>query len=170
MKTLTEIFTPEELESMTRPLGAATAPPATYYTSPELYELEREHIFRKEWLWVGHAQDVREPGSYFTFEYAGEPILVTRDKTGQLNAFSNVCRHRGAIVAEGAGTCKSFSCPYHTWTYGHDGKLLGAPAMDGVENFAPGSRPMSPARWDSRRSRSRPRSSLGTGTPSISPY
>ncbi len=135
MNTLTEIFTPAELESMTRPLGEAKAPPAIYYTSPELYELEAEHIFRKEWLWVGHAQDVRDPGSFFTFEYAGEPILVTRDKAGQLNAFSNVCRHRGAVVAEGAGTCRTFTCPYHSWTYGLDGKLLGAPEMDGVENF-----------------------------------
>lgn len=138
MRTLAGIFTPAQLESMTRPLGEALAPPAAYYTSTDLYELEAEHIFRREWLWVGHAQDVRAPGSYFTFEYAGEPILVTRDEAGQLHAFSNVCRHRGAIVAEGAGTCRSVTCPYHAWTYGLDGKLLGAPAMDGVADFDPG--------------------------------
>jgi nitrite reductase/ring-hydroxylating ferredoxin subunit len=67
--------------------------------------------------------------------YDREPILVTRDQSNRLHAFSNVCRHRGAIVASGAGNCRSFPCPYHKWTYGLNGKLLGAPAMDGVKNF-----------------------------------
>ena len=135
MTSLTDILTTAELESMTRPLGRALAPPATYYTSEDLYQLEVEHIFRKEWLWAGHTQDVRNPGDYFTFEYAGEPMLVSRDKQGQLHAFSNVCRHRGAIVADGAGTCSSFTCPYHSWTYGLDGRLMGAPEMRNVECF-----------------------------------
>ena len=135
MNSLTAIFTSSEIDAMTRPLGKAMAPPAKYYTSQDLYDLEVEHIFRREWIWVGHAQDVRHPGDYFTFDYAGEPVLVARDKTGRLNAFSNVCRHRGAIVAEGAGNCRSFTCPYHAWTYGLDGELLGAPEMNGTANF-----------------------------------
>ncbi len=135
MKCLTDIFTQAELDSMRAPLEEAAPPPAAYYTSPDLYELEREHIFRKEWLWIGHADQVKQPGDYFTFLYDNEPILVTRDQSHQLHAFSNVCRHRGAIVASGEGNCRSFACPYHKWTYGLNGKLLGAPAMHGVKDF-----------------------------------
>ena len=135
MTTLTDILTPGEIASMLRPLHEASAPPPAYYTSPELYALEMEHIFLKEWLWVGHAEDVRHPGDYFTFTYASEPILVTRDHVGELHAFSNVCTHRGAIVASGAGNKKLFTCPYHTWSFGLDGALRSAPCMDEVKDF-----------------------------------
>lgn len=137
MATITDILTRDEIAAMTRPLESASAPPPAWYVSPELYALEKEHIFLKEWLWVGHAQDVAKPGDFITFTYADEPILVTRDQAGELHAFSNVCRHRGAIVAHGSGTCRSFTCPYHSWTYGLDGELLGAPEMNGVEKFDP---------------------------------
>ena len=87
MKTLSEILTGTELAAMTRPLAEASPPPAAYYTSQDLYDLEMKHIFHKDWLWVGHADDVRKPGDYFTFTYAMEPILVTRDQTGLLHDF-----------------------------------------------------------------------------------
>ena len=135
MKTIFEIFTEAQLESMTRPLEEAAPPPAAYYTSQDLYDLEMQYIFRKDWLWVGHAEHVTNPGDYFTFTYANEPVLVTRDQTGELRAFSNVCRHRGAVVASGEGNCRSFPCPYHKWTYGLNGKLLGAPTMSEVKAF-----------------------------------
>ena len=149
MKTLSEILTGAELKAMTRPLAEAAAPPAAYYTSQDLYDLEMKHIFHKDWLWVGHADDVKKPGDYFTFTYAMEPILVTRDQTGQLHAFSNVCRHRGAIIAAGEGNCRSFACPYHKWTYGLNGKLLGAPTMNEVEGFDGSQYGLTPLRVES---------------------
>jgi choline monooxygenase len=151
VKTLTDIFTEVELESMTRPVEEAAPPPAAYYTSKDLYDLEMKYIFHKEWLWVGHAEDVKNPGDYFTFTYANEPVLVTRDVAGQLHAFSNVCRHRGAIVASGAGNCRSFPCPYHKWTYGLNGRLLGAPTMNEVKGFDPfqyGLNPLKVENWE----------------------
>ena len=151
MKTLTDIFTEAELESMTRPVEEAAPPPAAYYTSQDLYDLEMKYIFHKEWLWVGHAEHVKNPGDYFTFTYANEPVLVTRDVAGQLHAFSNVCRHRGAIVASGAGNCRSFPCPYHKWTYGLNGRLLGAPTMNEVKGFDPsqyGLNPLKVENWE----------------------
>jgi phenylpropionate dioxygenase-like ring-hydroxylating dioxygenase large terminal subunit len=149
MKTLTDILGREDLESMLRPLDEATPPPAAYYTSQDLYDLEIRNIFHKEWLWVGHSQDVRNPGDYFTFTYANEPVLVTRDQAGELHAFSNVCRHRGAIVAAGQGTCRSFACPYHKWTYGLNGKLLGAPTMNEVKGFDPSQYGLTPLKVES---------------------
>ena len=135
MTTLINILTAAEIAAMTRPLETAFAPPPAWYTSPELYALEMKRIFLKEWLWVGHAEDVKNPGDFFTFTYANEPILVTRDQASELRAFSNVCTHRGAIVASGVGNRKLFTCPYHTWSFGLDGALRAAPCMDEVEDF-----------------------------------
>jgi phenylpropionate dioxygenase-like ring-hydroxylating dioxygenase large terminal subunit len=129
------IFRAQDLERMRRPLEQAAPPPAYYYTSPELYELEVRNIFLKEWLWVGHVEQVQQPGDYFTFTVVNEPLVVVRDHGGELRAFSAVCRHRGAVVAAGAGNCKAFSCPYHSWTYALSGKLIGAPEMEKVQGF-----------------------------------
>src|SRR6266851_5496998 len=111
MKRLSEILSKNDIEAMRRPLEQAAPPPAPYYRSQDFYDLEMEHIFRKEWLWIGHADQVKNPGDYFTFTYATEPILVVKDQAGELHAFSNVCRHRGAILASGSGNCRSFPCP-----------------------------------------------------------
>jgi phenylpropionate dioxygenase-like ring-hydroxylating dioxygenase large terminal subunit len=150
MSIVTDILTPAEIAAMTRPLESAFAPPPAWYTSPDLYALEMEHIFMHEWLWVGHAEDVSKPGDYFTFTYADEPILVTCDQTGELHAFSNVCTHRGAILASGAGNRNRFTCPYHTWGFGLDGALRAAPCMDEVKDFdwaQHGLRPLKVESW-----------------------
>jgi choline monooxygenase len=68
-------------------------------------------------------------------EIAGEPVVVTRAKDGGLHAFSNVCRHRGAVIAEGCGQANVLRCPYHAWTYALDGRLLGQPEFEGVEDW-----------------------------------
>jgi len=85
------------------PLPRARHLPGHFYTSPEIYALEKEKIFRKEWLCVGRMEEIERPGDYLTFRVADEPLLVCRDENGQLNAFYNVCRHRGTEVACGRG-------------------------------------------------------------------
>ena len=117
------------------PLPQARHLPGYFYTSPEIYALEKEKIFRKEWLCVGREEEIERPGDYLTFRVADEPLLVCRDEHGQLNAFYNVCRHRGTEVACGRGNAKSFSCPYHAWTYNLKGRLVGAPHTKEIENF-----------------------------------
>ncbi|HZP41784.1 MAG TPA: aromatic ring-hydroxylating dioxygenase subunit alpha [Candidatus Binatia bacterium] len=129
------IFTKAELEAMRRPLDEATSPPAAYYLSPAFHALEVERIFMKEWLWAGHEAQLPQPGAYFTITLAGEPVLVTRDLGGELHAFSAICRHRGAVLATGEGTCRAFECPYHGWTYSPKGELLIAPDMHEVKGF-----------------------------------
>ena len=109
--------------------------PGWMYTSPEIFELETERLFLKEWLAVGRLEELANPGDYLTFDIVDEPIVVTRGKDGQLHAFSNVCRHRGAKVVEGRGSTRAFSCPYHGWTYDIAGKLIQTTFTDDVEGF-----------------------------------
>jgi phenylpropionate dioxygenase-like ring-hydroxylating dioxygenase large terminal subunit len=99
------------------------------YTSEELLELEHERIFAKEWACVGRADELPLPGDYMTTVIGKAPVIVNRRSDGSLGAMLNVCAHRLAGVAAGKGNTPRFSCPYHGWTYGEDGKLLFAAHM-----------------------------------------
>ncbi|HYM73563.1 MAG TPA: SRPBCC family protein [Stellaceae bacterium] len=102
--------------------------PVTDYTCPKQAERERELFFRKGAFNVGLSALLPKPGDWMTHDYSGVPILLSRDREGKLGAFLNVCRHRGARVAEGSGSGqKDFSCPYHGWCYGLDGTLTARP-------------------------------------------
>jgi len=101
-----------------------------FYTSPEIFSLDLERVFFRDWLYVGHVSQVPQPGDFLNFQIGDESILITRANEGQVNAFFNVCRHRGArIVQESCGHAAAFRCPYHSWTYGLDGSLKAAPGM-----------------------------------------
>ena len=117
------------------PVEHAQAMPSAYYTSDAFTQLEEEHIFRKEWVCLGRADEVAAPGQYYTTSLVGEPLLVTCSKDGEISVLSNVCRHRGNIVASGSGNKSRFSCSYHAWTYDLKGQLVGAPHMQDVEGF-----------------------------------
>ncbi len=117
------------------PFTQAHAMPKSVYTSPEFLQQEQEHIFSKDWLSAGRADTLKEPGDYLTMQIAGEPIIILRDRDGQLRGLSNVCRHRMSTLLEGRGHVRSIVCPYHAWTYNLDGTLRGAPAMTLNEDF-----------------------------------
>ncbi|MBL8229953.1 MAG: Rieske (2Fe-2S) protein, partial [Bryobacterales bacterium] len=108
-------------------LAHASTMPARWYRDPAMLPLELEKVFASTWQAVGHSADVREPGSYFACECAGEPMIIARGEDGVLRAFSNVCRHRASLIAEGKGVCRVLRCPYHGWTYKLDGSLYAAP-------------------------------------------
>ncbi|HEY8217280.1 MAG TPA: aromatic ring-hydroxylating dioxygenase subunit alpha [Acidimicrobiia bacterium] len=100
-------------------------------TSPEVYELEREAIFRRTWLNVGRVEQLPKVGSYFTKELdaAGTSIVIVRSSDDEVRAFHNICRHRGNKLVwqdfpleETSGTCRQFTCKYHGWRYGLDGQ------------------------------------------------
>lgn len=110
--------------------------PASAYRDPQIWEQERASIFLREWVPVARIHDVPEPGSYLAIDVAGEPVLIVRDKDGTIHALSNVCRHRGMLLAKGAGKSSRIVCPYHLWTYGLDGALIGAPSMEGSQRFS----------------------------------
>jgi phenylpropionate dioxygenase-like ring-hydroxylating dioxygenase large terminal subunit len=113
---------------------AATLPPEIY-TSAEFLDFEAEALFMKEWLCVGRAERIPEVGDWFTVTLVDEPIIVSRDKQGDVQAMSAVCQHRSMQVCEGEGNGTTFKCPYHHWNYALDGRLLGAPAMERTEAF-----------------------------------
>ncbi len=118
------------------PLERASTIPNAWYTSPEVYALERDAVFARSWQMVGRAEQVAQPGQFLTADIAGEPVLVVRNEAGTLNAFFNVCRHRAArVCTDECGTATKLRCHYHGWTYDLSGNLRGVPEFDGVEDF-----------------------------------
>ncbi|MSP51100.1 MAG: aromatic ring-hydroxylating dioxygenase subunit alpha [Alphaproteobacteria bacterium] len=107
------------------------------YTSLEILEREKERLFLKDWLCVGRVEEFKQAGDYRAMRLFEEPVLIVRDERGTLNAFSNVCLHRGVEVAAGSGNVKEFMCPYHGWLYDWEGRLVGAPYMKEAEGFDP---------------------------------
>jgi choline monooxygenase len=109
--------------------------PFAWYRDEEALRRERASIFARSWQYGGRAEQVAEPGSYLTTDAGGIPLLVTRTAEGELRAFLNVCRHRGAILTEGCGRRETIQCHYHAWTYGLDGALRAAPRSDREAGF-----------------------------------
>jgi Rieske 2Fe-2S family protein len=109
-----------------------------YFASPEIFALEQDRIFSKQWVLVGHQSQVAQAGEYFTVEIAQESLIIVRDKHGAIQGFYNVCRHRGSRLIEDRNgqLTVGIQCPYHAWTYALDGRLRGAPHMDDVPGFS----------------------------------
>ncbi len=102
--------------------------PAWTYRDADFYALEKERIFRPSWQVVCHDSDIPNAGDWFTLDYIGESVLVIRGDDGAVRAFTNVCRHRGSRLVDGAQGCaKKLVCPYHAWVYEKDGRLSGVP-------------------------------------------
>jgi phenylpropionate dioxygenase-like ring-hydroxylating dioxygenase large terminal subunit len=100
--------------------------PAAAYTDPAVFAREKAEIFMKLPLLAALTAEMPNPGDYKAMELVGKPILITRKSDGTVAAMMNVCAHRGMILKpEGHGNAKRFICPYHAWTYGNDGKLIG---------------------------------------------
>jgi phenylpropionate dioxygenase-like ring-hydroxylating dioxygenase large terminal subunit len=95
------------------------------YSCRERAALERDRLFRDRPIFMGLSTRLPKPGDYLTEDVAGMPVLLTRGADGEVRAFANICRHRGAPVAQGCGNVRAFVCPYHGWTYDPEGKLLG---------------------------------------------
>ena len=132
--------------------GAMTLP-GQFYTSPEIFQLEIEKIFLKQWICAGREERIPEPGDYFVRTIGTESVIVVRGRDGKVRAFHNLCRHRGTrLCEERAGQFKNaIRCPYHAWAYGFDGSLLAAPSMDAIVGFEKADYPLHPvavAHWE----------------------
>ena len=112
--------------------------PADAYTNEAFWAFEKQAIFAREWLCVGHVNEVRNPGDQLPLEIMGEPIIMVRDESGAVRVLSAICQHRGHPIFSGLATrpdgapclnARSLICPYHNWVYGLDGRLIGAPSM-----------------------------------------
>ena len=115
--------------------AARTEPPADFPNLPDIpagryidqrfFELEKEHLWRKSWLFAAHIDEVPDPGCYMLWENAGQPVIIVHGDDGQIYAHYNTCRHRGApVVTEKKGRRSRLTCRYHGWTYTHQGELV----------------------------------------------
>jgi choline monooxygenase len=102
----------------------------------------------KVWNFIGRADHIQNPGDFYTLDFVGVPVIVARDRDGELRAYANSCRHRGAKIVEGEGSARAFVCPYHGWTYGLDGKLIAAPEMERTKGFDPSCYGLKPIRLE----------------------
>jgi len=122
------------------PLERGRALPPRFYTDPGLYKLELNRIWQRSWLYVGRLEDLLSPGDWIAAELVGESIMIVRGADGNLRALSRVCPHRFMDILGDAdarnGSAKGFTCPYHSWSFGLEGKLTGAPLMGKSELFA----------------------------------
>jgi methanesulfonate monooxygenase large subunit len=101
------------------------------YTDQTTFQLERERIFYRVWNFVCHESEIAAPGDFVTTTVAGQPIIICRNKNGDIKAFYNTCRHRAAqVVPEPRGHKRNFVCFYHLWAYDLDGQLMNAPEAD----------------------------------------
>lgn len=120
------------------PATSYTLPAWMYYDEQTLNE-ETHGIFTKSWIYVAHISELAEPGQYVTAEIAGQRIYVILTAKGELKGFFNVCQHRGHSLLRGKGRARNLLvCPYHSWSYDHDGALRAAPNCEHVEGFDKG--------------------------------
>ncbi len=128
-----------DLDHCTDPVATARLLPREVYTSEEFWRFEKEAIFYREWLCVGHVREVPEPGDQLPLTVAGEPVVLLRDLSGDVRVMSAVCQHRGHPIFDGVAEKKTDTgcliknkrmvCPYHNWQYELDGRLVAAPSM-----------------------------------------
>ena len=131
------ILTADELASVRREYRAASLLPARTYQDPAVLDWEREHILQRDWLAVGRAEEVPEPGSFLVRDVLGESVLLVRGRDDEIRAFYNVCRHRGTAVEEReCGKAVRFQCPYHAWIYELDGSLVRAKHTEDLDDFS----------------------------------
>ncbi len=141
MQIYPELTTPERLRehlaAVDSDFNRSTGIPPACYADDGLLELERRAIFHEGWVVLGRADRWPNSGDYSALDIAGVPLIVLRNKAGDLRAFANSCRHRGSVLLEGSGQCNKIKCPFHWWTYDLDGRLKVYPRMENAVDFDP---------------------------------
>jgi choline monooxygenase len=122
---------------MSQTTKAAYKLPAEAYFDQAWFDKEKLNVFAGSWLFAGLASELPEPGCYKTLSVGFDELMIVRDRTGNLNAFHNTCRHRGARLVSGHGKRSTFVCPYHRWGYGLDGNLRGIPKREQFGDLDP---------------------------------
>jgi phenylpropionate dioxygenase-like ring-hydroxylating dioxygenase large terminal subunit len=117
------------IEHSTLEVGEAVGLPPAAYTSEEFFAFERAAIFERSWLYLCHESELTAPGASIRATVLGEPVIATRTGDGTIHAMSAVCQHRGHTLCQDDVNDRHIRCPYHSWTYALDGRLVGAPSM-----------------------------------------
>ena len=124
------MFNPAPLRQLIDRRKAGHSLETAFYASPEVFEADMALIFGRHWIYVGVESEVPEPGDVVTVEIGRWSVLIVRDDDMRVRAFHNVCRHRGArLVNTPTAMVGNIVCPYHTWTYALDGRLIFANHM-----------------------------------------
>jgi phenylpropionate dioxygenase-like ring-hydroxylating dioxygenase large terminal subunit len=142
------IPTPKHFSRTRQPVTTAHTLPPECFSSQAFYQWEVEQFFHGSWHCVGRTDQQPESGDYRVVEIAGASIIIIREKKGQLRAMANVCRHRNTRLLSGEGRLKHIRCPFHSWTYGVGGDLIGAPGMDRTADFDPAEYSLAPVRLE----------------------
>ena len=120
------------LQDVLKPIETANGLANAHYIDKDMHDVETQKLFKEGWMAIGFGHDVAEPGCVYPVELAGHPLVLTRDKVGDIRVFQNVCRHRGMIlVNEPAKLNGPITCPYHAWAYDFKGNLRATPHAGG---------------------------------------
>jgi phenylpropionate dioxygenase-like ring-hydroxylating dioxygenase large terminal subunit len=129
------------------PRHAITLPPEAY-GSDDLFADEVDRIFKRGWIPLCRVEQIATPGSYYSIDVLGTPLVVTRDRKSEIRVLSRNCTHRWMEVCSGAGEANVLQCPYHLWSFGMDGHLAGAPEMKNSPDFDRSDYPLKKFRHD----------------------
>jgi choline monooxygenase len=128
------LLTRSAIEAVQRPTAQATGLPSIAYTSPEFLKQEQDLLFASGWIYAGRAAELAKPGEGRPVEIAGKPLILLRNRAGEIKAFHNVCSHRNALLARAPFSGRpTITCPYHSWTYDLDGRLIRTPHIGGQD-------------------------------------
>ena len=130
-----DLFDQRHYLAVRQPLQQAETLPAWCYTSAEFHRREIEQVFMRVWNLVGRVDQIPTPGDYFSIDIGGESLIIVRENAEHIHAFANTCRHRGTRLVPASGHCRVFSCPYHSWAYALDGRLIATPGMEDTADF-----------------------------------
>jgi phenylpropionate dioxygenase-like ring-hydroxylating dioxygenase large terminal subunit len=123
---------PQTLDAVRQPIAQAHGLPNAHYIDPDVFEVEKKAVLFANWSGLAVTADVPENGDAKPVELLGIPLLLVRDRQGQVRVFQNICRHRGMILVTEAKKIEgAIRCPYHSWCYGTDGRLVSTPHVGG---------------------------------------
>jgi len=126
-------FTPTDIVSVQRPVDKANGLPNAHYTDPQVFSEESEAVLKSTWAGLAVGADVPIAGDAKPISFLGIPLLLLRDRDGNIRVFENICRHRGMqLVSEAKNIEGSIRCPYHSWCYSTKGKLVSTPHVGGA--------------------------------------
>ena len=122
----------QTLDAVRQPIETANGLPNAHYIDPHVFNVEKQAVLCANWAGLAAAADVPEPGDAKPIEFLGIPLLLVRDRQGQVRVFQNICRHRGMILVSEAKKIEgAIRCPYHSWCYSTEGKLVSTPHVGG---------------------------------------
>ncbi|MDA9604371.1 aromatic ring-hydroxylating dioxygenase subunit alpha [Candidatus Pelagibacter sp.] len=130
---LSDILDIRKIKAVSKPIEEANGLPNECYTSSEYLMFEREKIFKDKWTVIGVGNLVPNPGDVYPYNLLGIPLIILRDKKNRIRVFHNICSHRGFKLISEPGSLKNvLRCPYHSWSYDFEGKLVATPHIGGL--------------------------------------